>query len=192
MSAWDTIAATVAAEFSDIPDLEQLTRVVVRLLLAAVLGGLLGSSANAGKAAGVRTHMLVALGSALFVLVPQQAGIEPADMSRVIQGLVAGVGFLCAGTILKARPATSKRAGPDHRGRPLDDGGHRHGLRARARDHGRAQHAAGAGHPVAGRPDPPACRPPRAAGTARRRDADGSAARINRGAFRHQSRAARR
>ena len=54
-----------------------------------------------GKAAGVRTHMLVAIGSAMFVLVPQQTGIEPADMSRVIQGLVAGVGFLCAGTILK-------------------------------------------------------------------------------------------
>jgi putative Mg2+ transporter-C (MgtC) family protein len=43
----------------------------------------------------------VAIGSALFVLVPQQTGIVPADMSRVIQGLVAGVGFLCAGTILK-------------------------------------------------------------------------------------------
>ncbi|RYY93505.1 MAG: MgtC/SapB family protein, partial [Comamonadaceae bacterium] len=49
----------------------------------------------------VRTHMLVAIGSALFVLVPQQTGIVPADMSRVIQGLIAGVGFLCAGTILK-------------------------------------------------------------------------------------------
>jgi len=37
----------------------------------------------------------------MFVLIPQQTGIVPADMSRVIQGLVAGVGFLCAGTILK-------------------------------------------------------------------------------------------
>jgi putative Mg2+ transporter-C (MgtC) family protein len=45
--------------------------------------------------------MLVAIGSAMFVLIPQQTGIVPADMSRVIQGLVAGVGFLCAGTILK-------------------------------------------------------------------------------------------
>jgi putative Mg2+ transporter-C (MgtC) family protein len=45
--------------------------------------------------------MLVALGAALFVLVPQQASVAPGDMSRVIQGLVAGVGFLCAGTILK-------------------------------------------------------------------------------------------
>jgi putative Mg2+ transporter-C (MgtC) family protein len=54
-----------------------------------------------GKEAGVRTHMLVAMGSALFVLVPLQAGSDSSDMSRVIQGVVAGVGFLCAGTILK-------------------------------------------------------------------------------------------
>ncbi|TFZ07268.1 MgtC/SapB family protein [Ramlibacter henchirensis] len=103
MNAWDTIAATIAAEFSDIPDLEQLTRVIVRLLLAALLGALVGLERElAGKAAGLRTHMLVALGSALFVLIPMQAGIELEDLSRVIQGLLAGVGFLCAGAILKA------------------------------------------------------------------------------------------
>ena len=103
MSAWETIARTVAAEFSDIPDLEQLTRVILRLLLAALLGGLIGLERElAGKAAGLRTHMLVALGSALFVLIPLQAGIELSDLSRVIQGLLAGVGLLCAGAILKA------------------------------------------------------------------------------------------
>jgi putative Mg2+ transporter-C (MgtC) family protein len=46
--------------------------------------------------------MLVAMGSALFVLGPQLSGTAIADMSRVIQGLVAGVGFLCAGAILKS------------------------------------------------------------------------------------------
>ena len=45
--------------------------------------------------------MLVALGAALFVLVPQQAGVTAADMTRVLQGLVAGIGFLGAGAILK-------------------------------------------------------------------------------------------
>ena len=100
--AWDTITATVASEFSDVTDLAQLTRITVRLTLAAMLGFVLGfEREQQGKAAGVRTHMLVAIGSALFVLVPQQSGIVPADMSRVIQGLIAGVGFLCAGTILK-------------------------------------------------------------------------------------------
>ena len=102
MSWRDEVLDTVASEFSDVGDVAQLTRIAVRLLLAAVLGFFLGfEREQQGKAAGVRTHMLVAIGSALFVLIPQQTGIVPADMSRVIQGLVAGVGFLCAGTILK-------------------------------------------------------------------------------------------
>lgn len=86
------------------PDIEQATRIVVRLVIAAALGGLLGwERERTGKAAGVRTHMLVALGAALFVLIPQQAGVSDTDMSRVIQGVVAGIGFLCAGTIIKGR-----------------------------------------------------------------------------------------
>src|SRR6478752_786490 len=102
MSWHDEVLDTIASEFSDVTDVAQLTRIVLRLTLASVLGFLLGFEREQhGKAAGVRTHMLVAIGSAMFVLVPQQAGIAPADMSRVIQGLVAGVGFLCAGTILK-------------------------------------------------------------------------------------------
>jgi putative Mg2+ transporter-C (MgtC) family protein len=99
---WQHIAATVAAEFADITDAAQATRIVVRLGVAALLGGVLGwEREHAGKAAGVRTHMLVAMGAALFVLVAQQAGISAADNSRVLQGVIAGVGFLCAGTILK-------------------------------------------------------------------------------------------
>ncbi|AGU48164.1 putative transporter, mgtc family [Variovorax paradoxus B4] len=102
MSWGGQVLDTVAAEFSDVGDIAQLTRIVVRLMLAAAIGFMLGfEREQQGKAAGVRTHMLVAIGSALFVLIPQQTGIVPADMSRVIQGLVAGVGFLCAGTILK-------------------------------------------------------------------------------------------
>jgi putative Mg2+ transporter-C (MgtC) family protein len=100
----DVVLQTLASEFSDLPDLEQLTRVVTRLLLAALLGGLLGwERESKGKAAGLRTHMLVALGAAVFVMIPQQAGLDDADLSRNIQGVVAGIGFLCAGTILKGR-----------------------------------------------------------------------------------------
>ncbi|BEP44723.1 MULTISPECIES: MgtC/SapB family protein [Variovorax] len=102
MSWRDEVLDTLASEFSDVGDVAQLTRIVLRLTLAGALGFVLGfEREQQGKAAGVRTHMLVAIGSAMFVLVPQQTGIVPADMSRVIQGLVAGVGFLCAGTILK-------------------------------------------------------------------------------------------
>jgi putative Mg2+ transporter-C (MgtC) family protein len=98
------VAQVIGSEFADIQDLEQLTRVSLRLLLAALLGAILGiEREHAGKAAGVRTHMLVSMGGALFVLGPLQSGMEPEDLSRVIQGVVAGVGFLCAGTILKTR-----------------------------------------------------------------------------------------
>ena len=101
-SLWQKISDTVASEFSDISDVEQATRMFVRLLLAAVLGGLLGIEREQhGKDAGVRTHMLVAMGAALFVLVSQQSGMPNADLSRVVQGVIAGVGFLGAGAILK-------------------------------------------------------------------------------------------
>ena len=84
-------------------DVEQITRLVLRLALAALLGGILGFEREAkGKDAGVRTHMLVCMGAAMFVLVSQQAGVLAGDMSRVIQGVIAGVGFLGAGTILKS------------------------------------------------------------------------------------------
>ena len=99
---WADVGATVRAEFSDLPDAAGVTRIVLRLTTAAVLGGVLGYERELkGRAAGLRTHMLVALGAALFVLVPQQAGVSDADLTRVLQGITAGVGFLCAGTIIK-------------------------------------------------------------------------------------------
>ena len=104
MNTWQTIWNTVAEDFADIPDVAQGTRITVRLALAAVLGGVIGYERESkGKAAGLRTHMLVALGSALFVLVVQQSGGSADSVSRVIQGLVAGIGFLGAGAILHNR-----------------------------------------------------------------------------------------
>lgn len=99
---WTEILNAVGAEFSDIPDAAEATRVVVRLLMAMLLGGLIGyQRETAGKAAGLRTHMLVAMGSAMFVLVPLQAGVPVSDMSRVLQGITSGIGFLGAGAIIK-------------------------------------------------------------------------------------------
>jgi putative Mg2+ transporter-C (MgtC) family protein len=98
---WQEIWNTVLSEFSDIPDATQVTRITLRLLVAAALGGLLGyQREQQGKSAGIRTHMLVAIGAALFVLIPQQAGASSEDLSRVLQGLIAGVGFLGAGAII--------------------------------------------------------------------------------------------
>ena len=94
----------VQAEFSDLGDVDDITRIVVRMLVAIVLGGLLGyERESAGASAGLRTHMLVSLGSALFVLIPLQAGMKVEDLSRVLQGVTAGIGFLGAGAILKQR-----------------------------------------------------------------------------------------
>ena len=99
---WHEVWQTLQAEFADLGDAKQLTQITVRLLIAALLGGILGfEREHKGKAAGVRTHMLVALGAALFVLVPQTSGAEADAMSRVVQGIIAGIGFLGAGTILK-------------------------------------------------------------------------------------------
>ena len=101
-SGWTAVTDTLIAEFSDIPDLAGFTRVVVRLLRAALLGAMLGyERGQKGTEAGLRPHMLVAMGSAMFVLVPAQIGVSPADMTRVVQGIVAGIGFLGAGTIWK-------------------------------------------------------------------------------------------
>ena len=70
--------------------------------MAVILGGLLGyERERSGKAAGLRTHMLVALGAAIFVLVPLQGGMQVGDISRVLQGVIAGIGFLGAGAIIK-------------------------------------------------------------------------------------------
>ncbi|ARB27580.1 MgtC/SapB family protein [Pseudomonas tolaasii] len=101
---WHEVWQTLQAEFADIGDAKQLTQITVRLLIAATLGGILGfEREHKGKAAGVRTHMLVALGAALFVLVPQMSGSQADAMSRVLQGVIAGIGFLGAGTILKGK-----------------------------------------------------------------------------------------
>jgi putative Mg2+ transporter-C (MgtC) family protein len=98
---WQEVWNTVLSEFDDISDATQIARITLRLLVAAALGGLLGyEREQRGKSAGVRTHMLVAIGAALFVLIPQQAGASSEDLSRVLQGLIAGVGFLGAGAII--------------------------------------------------------------------------------------------
>ena len=72
-----------------------------RLVLATVLGFVIGLEREAaGQSAGERTHALVALGSAAFALLSITA-FPGSDTSRVAAGVVTGLGFLGAGTILK-------------------------------------------------------------------------------------------
>src|SRR5215510_10803809 len=85
-----------------LPDARQLARIVIRLLVAMLLGAIVGvQREQTGKPAGLRTHMLVALGAALFVLAPLEVGMGSDGLSRVIQGLATGIGFIGGGAILK-------------------------------------------------------------------------------------------
>jgi len=79
-----------------------LARICLRLLVALLIGGLVGIQRElTHKPAGLRTHMLLALGTALFVILADEAGMSKSDLSRVLQGLVTGIGFLGGGAILK-------------------------------------------------------------------------------------------
>ncbi|UVL21521.1 MgtC/SapB family protein [Pseudomonas sp. B21-023] len=99
---WQAFLATLHTEFADVADEREVSRILIRLVMAALLGAVLGFERESkGKSAGVRTHMLVSMGAALFVLAPSMAGADEQALSRVIQGIVAGIGFLGAGTILK-------------------------------------------------------------------------------------------
>lgn len=88
--------------FADVPE------VFLRLGAAVFLGILMGTDRELrGKAAGIRTHALVALGAALATLLgiriaAVEGGLDPNAVSRVIQGILAGIGFLGGGAILKA------------------------------------------------------------------------------------------
>ena len=70
------------------PDAAESARVTIRLIAAALLGAVVGiERERTGKAAGLRTHMLVSLSSALFVLAPLEAGMSQADVSASSRAL---------------------------------------------------------------------------------------------------------
>lgn len=83
-------------------DFGQVERVLLRLISAAVLGSIVGfEREKAGKPAGLRTHILVCLGTAIVVLACSGSKMDMDGLSRVIQGIVTGIGFIGAGSILK-------------------------------------------------------------------------------------------
>ena len=92
---WQELTAGLA-------DLGQLERVLLRVTTATLLGALVGfERERAGKPAGFRTHILVCLGTAIVVLACSGSRMDSAALSRVIQGIVTGIGFIGAGSILK-------------------------------------------------------------------------------------------
>jgi len=78
------------------------TEILLRLVLSVIAGGFIGIEREVvHKPAGVRTHMLVSLGSALFVLITLEA--LPSETARIIAGIATGIGFLGAGTIFRSK-----------------------------------------------------------------------------------------
>lgn len=85
-----------------LPNGRHLAQVLIRLVAAALLGAIVGfQRERAGKPAGLRTHILVALGTTVVVVACSGAGMSMDGLSRVIQGIVTGIGFIGAGSILK-------------------------------------------------------------------------------------------
>src|SRR6516165_10857724 len=88
--------------FVGLGDSSHILRVSMRLGIAVLLGGLIGYERQRDhQSAGMRTHMLVALGAALFVIIPLEVGFSNDSMSHVVQGLITGIGFLGAGSIMQ-------------------------------------------------------------------------------------------
>jgi len=97
-----SILSTLRDQFADLGDGAQLARFLFRLILAVLLGATIGFERERHRrAAGLRTHMLIALGVAVVVIAAEQSGATSSDLSRVLQGVLAGIGFLGAGSILK-------------------------------------------------------------------------------------------
>ena len=84
--------------------MNETVEMVLRLMLAGVLGGLIGAEREwRGKVAGTRTHLLVALGAALMLLVSRHGFGGQGDPSRVAAQIVSGIGFIGAGAIMVDR-----------------------------------------------------------------------------------------
>ncbi len=81
-----------------------LVEIIVRLLAAIVFGGIIGwERESRQRPAGLRTHMMVGLGAGSFTLMAVQMAGPTADPVRVVQGVVTGIGFLGAGSIIQSR-----------------------------------------------------------------------------------------
>ena len=86
-----------------------LSEAVLRLVLAAVLGGAIGLQRELShKAAGLRTHMFMCFGSAMYTILSfKLASVYPGDHTRIAAQIIPGIGFIGAGSILHARGAVT-------------------------------------------------------------------------------------
>jgi putative Mg2+ transporter-C (MgtC) family protein len=80
------------------------TTIVIRLAFSILIGGLIGLERELEhKPAGLRTIILVCLGSTIFMLIGFELGLASSELGRIVAGAVTGIGFLGAGAIIRAR-----------------------------------------------------------------------------------------
>ena len=93
--------------------LQDYGQIIIRLFFATLFGALIGwERQTKDKSAGLRTHILVSLGSALLILIPMLLNPDSRDInaiSRAIQGIATGIGFLGAGEIWRDTQTTTKK-----------------------------------------------------------------------------------
>jgi putative Mg2+ transporter-C (MgtC) family protein len=98
--------------FSDLLQREMASGIVgsslTRLVLAAILGGLIGFERELKhRAAGLRTNMFICFGAALFTVLSRGLAAEPSDYTRIAAQIIPGIGFIGAGSILHTRGLTT-------------------------------------------------------------------------------------
>jgi putative Mg2+ transporter-C (MgtC) family protein len=82
----------------------EITTIIIRLAISIAIGGVIGiERALEHNPAGLRTIILVCLGSTIFMLIGLELGLAGSELGRIIAGVVTGIGFLGAGAIIRAR-----------------------------------------------------------------------------------------
>jgi putative Mg2+ transporter-C (MgtC) family protein len=101
---WHHIVAYVSGQIAS----GILTSLTARLVLAAILGGIIGLERELNhRAAGLRTNMFICFGAALYTLLSQKLAGVPADSARIAAQIIPGIGFIGAGSILHTRGLTT-------------------------------------------------------------------------------------
>jgi putative Mg2+ transporter-C (MgtC) family protein len=101
---WHHIVAYVRGEIAA----GILTSLTARLVLAAILGGIIGMERELShRAAGLRTNMFICFGAAMYTFLSQKLAGIPADSARIAAQIIPGIGFIGAGSILHTRGLTT-------------------------------------------------------------------------------------
>src|SRR5437588_8654465 len=99
---------SVTSNLSHVLLADLLSKTILRLVLAAFLGGMIGLERELKhRPAGLRTNMFICFGAALFTVLSRALAAEPSDYTRIAAQIIPGIGFIGAGSILHMRGLTT-------------------------------------------------------------------------------------